>query len=899
MQPRLADRIYRWLLVAYPAEVRRKAGDEMSDLFRHERASRRGRVLSLLGLWPHAVFDIVWCATLERLAMPATVSVSSRAAWRPVMPMNQQTRRSGWLDGTWKDLAWGGRRLRASPGFTVVAALTLALGIGATSAIFSVVNGVLLRPLPFSDSTRIVGLYQVWQGNRDVYSPPNFLDVQARAKSFSSSAAYNDDRRTLTGAGEPVRVDTIDVTAGFFDVLETPPLLGRTLNRADNDSGHTHVVVLGNAMWRTRFGADPAVVGRSITLDGEPWQVVGVMPAGFQWPFGAEAWTPAEYKSSFTSTNRGAWYLAAMARLKPGVTIDQAALEMADLGRQLERQYPDMNSKVGMTAYPIVDYLLGDTKRALLVLLGSVGFVLLIACVNVANLVLARSASREDELAVRVAMGAGRWRLVRQAMVENLLLAALGGAIGLALAVGGLRLLHAFAPAGVPRLDTVSLDPAMVAFTFLATALSGLLFGVMPALHSTSGVLIDALRERGRGALSGPRGRVMRHTLVITEMALAVLLLTGAGLLIRSFVRLMHVDPGFRVDHALIFQVGLPGARYPDDAARDAFYDRASAALSSMAGTSGVGAVLFVPPNPNQFDLSFSVAGRPPLRPADEPVMEVRIADPAYFHVMGIPVRRGRLFDGRDRAGSTPVMLITESAAHKFFADEDPLGKHIRIGWHRNKQQVEGDIVGVVADVKSFGIDQDAPAQLYLPLAQVPEEPMAYVVRTSVDPESMFATVRATMHSVDPNLPLVRLQTLAEHVDQSIAERRFYMLLLGLFGAVALALAAVGIFGVLSFLVAHRTREIGVRMALGADRGSVVGLVMKQTVVLAGTGAVVGTVAGLLLTSAMVTMLFDVKPTDPVTYVVVDGLLVGVAVLAAWVPARRAVRVDPIAALRE
>jgi putative ABC transport system permease protein len=807
--------------------------------------------------------------------------------------------RPGPFDGLAKDVAWGWRRLRAAPGFTLMATLTLALGIGATSAIFSVVNGVLLKPLAFPDASRVVGLYQVWEGKREVYSPPNFIDVEAHAKSFLSAAAYSSNGLTLTGAGDPLRLTAVQVTSGFFTVLETPPQLGRTLNRADNETGHTHVVVLGNALWRTRFGADPALVGRTVTLDGQAWQVVGVMPAGFEWPFSAEAWVPAEYTTVFTHDNRGSWYLSAMARLKPGVTVAQAAAEMADLARQAEHDYPDLNTKVGMTAYPIVDDLLGDTKRALLVLLGAVGFVLLIACVNVANLVLARAAAGEGELAVRVAMGAGRWRLVRQGLVESLLLALLGGALGLGLAVGGLRTLHAVAPPGVPRLDTVMLDRTMVIFTFAVTALSGLIFGIIPALQTTSRSLVDALRERGRSAFSGPRGRLTRHALVVVEMALAVLLLTGAGLLVRSFVRLMHVDPGFRVDHALVFRLGLPAQRYPDDPARAAFYNRATGALAAMPGAVGVGTVFFMPPTPPTFNLTFEVAGRPPIRPADQPTLEIRIADPNFFPLMGIPVRRGRLFTDMDRAGTTPVALLTESAARQFFAGEDPLGKHIVLGWRRNQQRVEGDVVGVVADVKSYGVDQDAPAELYVPLAQVPETSMAFVVRTAVEPESMFGAVRTALHQVDPNLPVTRLETLAEHVDKSIAERRFYMLLLGLFAMVALSLAAVGIFGVLSFLVAQRTREIGIRMALGAHRGSLVGLVLRQTFALAGSGVMVGTLAGLALTGLMRTMLFEVKPSDPATFALVDLGLLLIAALAAWLPTRRAVRVNPTVALRD
>ena len=884
------DRVYGWLLAAFPRDVREPFGDAMRQQFRDAREERRGRPFALTALWARAISDTLWHGALERWTGHARVSD---------FPRSTHVERSSWWRGLSSDVRLGARRLRKAPGFTVVAAATLALGIGANSAIFSVVDGVLLKPLPFPASNRLVALVQVWEGKDDVFSPPNFLDVQKETKTLESAAAYDTHRYVLTNAGDPISIIGAEVSDGFFETLRIPPQAGRPFTREDHDTGRTNVVILSHALWQQRFGGDPSVLSRSITIDAMTYQVVGVMPAGFDWPLDAELWVPSEYNESYTSTNRGAWFLGAIGRLRPGVGIEQANAEFTGLARRLEQAYPKFNTKVGMAVRPLLDALVGDTRKALLIMLGAVGFVLLIACVNVANLVLARASAREDELAIRVALGAGRARLVRQLVIESLLLAAVGGLAGLGLAFGGTRALVALRPAGIPRLDAIGVDTTVLMFTLGATLVTGLLFGLVPAWQLVRrGALAARLHERGRSGATSRRSQRLRSVLVVAETALAVILLAGAVLLIRSFALLSRVDPGFVVGRAITFSLNLPDVQYDTDPKRIGFYDDVRARLRSLPGVTDVGAVLVIPPTPPTFNLTFGVTGRPDPPPGDEPTLEVRVADADYFHTMGIALRRGRMFSSEDRAGAPPVALLTESAVRKFFPGEDPIGKHITLGWKRNKSRVEGDVVGVVADVKSFGLDQIAPPQIYMSLSQVPVTTMAFVVRTTTEESALIGPARATIAAVDPNLPLNRVETLAEHVRKSIATQRFYMLLLAVFASVALALAAVGIFGVLSYLVMQRTHEIGIRVALGAGRTSVVGLVIRQALVLASIGVTIGIAGAIGLSTFLRTMLFELSPTDPTSFALVAVSLLVVAAAAAWWPARRAVEVDPLTALR-
>src|SRR5450759_2106644 len=559
------------------------------------------------------------------------------------------------MDHLRQDIHYALRRLFKAPGFTLVAVVTLALGIGANSAIFSVVNGVLLKPLPYPEADRLVGMYHVYEKSREVMSGPNFIDVTSAAKSLENAAAANTSEIILTGEGEPVRLDIARVSASLFNVLRVRPALGRTFNADEDTPGRTDVVVLSNGLWKGRFGGDPNVVGKRIQLDG-------VMPEGFSDPAGREAWVPIKYDENFVSKQRGAWYLRVVARLKPGVTPQQSAAEVETLGRNLARQYPDANGEIGMTTFPLHEAMVGSIRRAVLVLLGAVGFVLLIACANVANLLLARAAARESEMAVRAALGAGRGRLVRQLLTECVILSLAGGALGRLLAVWGVAFLTSLKPQGIPRLDAVTVDAGVILFTFGIAVVTGLVFGMVPALHATRGVLSGSLKEGGRGAVTSRGGARVRGILVIAEMALAVMLLAGAGLLMRSFLRLQSVDPGFSPTQTLSFELSLPDSRYEDEPRQVAFFDRLLPRLRALPGVRAADAVMALPLSGSNFNISFSIAGRPPEAPAQEPAMEVRVATPGYFSEMGIPLKRGRGFTDDDRAGTPQVVLLAESA---------------------------------------------------------------------------------------------------------------------------------------------------------------------------------------------------------------------------------------------
>jgi putative ABC transport system permease protein len=805
------------------------------------------------------------------------------------------------MDTFRQDIRYAVRRLLKSPGFTAVALLTLALGIGANTAIFSVVNAVLLRPLPYKDPDQIVGLYHMSEGRRATMSGPNFYDVKKGSSTLQDAAAIARNRTILTGQGEPVRLDSAEVSASLFDLLGVQPMLGRVFRADDNQPGKTSVAILSYPLWQQRFGGDRNVVGKRIMLDGVSIEVVGVMPERFSYPAGRMLWTPLEYSDDFTMKQRGAWYLNAIGRTRPGVSVEQVKAEVETIGAQLAKQYPDSNEGVGMSAMPLHEAMVGDVRKAMYVLLGAVGFVLLIACVNVANLLLARAAARESEIAVRTALGAGRGRLVRQLLTESLILSIVGGLLGLLLAVWGVEALVALEPQGIPRLADVGVDPVVIAFTIGLAVVTGLLFGVFPAFQSTRSGLASTLKESGRGTLSSRSGSRMRTTLVVTEVALAVTLLAGAGLLIRSFTRLASVDPGFKVAPALAFDLTLPEARYKEEPQQVSFFDELLPKLEALPGVQGAAAVMALPLSGNSFVLTFEVAGRPALPPSQQPAMQIRVATTRYFDMIGIPLKRGRLFTDADKIGTTPVVLITETAAKQYFPNEDPIGKRITLGWGRGpgKPRAGGDVVGIVGDVKDGGLAEADPPQLYMPYRQWPVQSMSVMLKTAVPPGSIGEAARRTVYSVDANLPVSNVRTLQEIVARSISQPRFYMSLLAVFAGVAVLLAAIGIFGVLSYAVAQRTREIGIRMALGAHERTVLGLIVREAMMMALGGVVIGIGIALPLTRVLVSkLLFDTTSYDPLTFATVSALLTVIALAAAYVPARRATRVDPIIALR-
>jgi len=818
------------------------------------------------------------------------------------------------LETLWQDVRFGLKTLLRNPATTAVALLTLALGIGANSAIFSVVNGVLLRPLAFTEPDRLVMLWEANPGlglPRFGVAPPNFEDWRRQAQSFTAMAALAENRFNLTGGERPEAIQGARVSAGFFRLLGVDPIRGRGFNADEDRAGGRPVVVISYGFWQRRFGGDANVLGQTLRLDGRPYTIVGVAPRGFDFYRKQELWVPLALR--YDPRERGSHYLAALGRLKPGVSQERAATEMKALAGRLAQQFPDTNRGWTVDVVSLAASVVEDVRPRLLLLTWAVAFVLLIACANVANILLARLASREREIAVRAALGAGRGRLVRQMLTENVLLFLAGGALGLLVGFWSTRALLAFNPDAIPRAGEVGLDLRVILFTLGLALATGLLFGLVPALGGTGERLYDALREGGRAMAGGRHGRLMRSLLVLAEVAVALLLLAGAVLLIRSFNRLQAVDPGFRPAGVLTADLVLPAAKYQAAPRRAAFYRRLLEQLRAVPTVESTALIFPLPLAPRGILLTFTVEGRPVARPSEAPNSSIWAISTDYFRTMGVRLLSGRPFNSADDLRSLRVAIVNKTLADRLWPGESPLGRRITFDPPNDAEVHWITIVGVAGDVHHRGLNQDSGNEIYVPLEQQVSDEAYVLLRgrpleagprgRERDPRTLVLPLRDAVAALDPDLPVDPVRPMMDVVDEALAQSRFQAVLLGLFAGLALALAAIGVYGVVSYTVAQRTHEIGIRMALGAQRAEVLRLVVRQgmKLVLAGVAVGLGLAVALsrYLADRAAAYLYGVSATDPVTLVVVPLLLLAVALVANFLPARRATRVDPLVALRE
>ena len=802
-----------------------------------------------------------------------------------------------------KDIRYGIRSLLKRPGLAAVALITLALGIGVNTAIFSAVDSVLLRPLPFKEPERLMA---VWEHTphlgiaRNEFAPANYFDLRKQNQVFEDVGAFGQLSINLTGQGEPEQLEGQLVTANVFTLLGVAPALGRTFASDEDQLGREHVAVLSDALWRRRFASDPGIINRSVTLNGESFTVIGVMPAGFFFPEReVELWTPWAMEPG-QAEGRGDHYFRLVARLKPGVTREQANAEAESIAARLAGDYHKTNEGLGFVVNSFHQDYVGDLRRPMLILFAAVGFVLLIACANVANLLLAQATTRRREIAIRMALGARRWAIARQLLTESLLLAAAGGLLGVLAAIWGVEALAKLLPESLSKLQAISVDSRVFVFTIGVTLLTAIAFGVVPALHAARANPGEALGETSRDLSGGVSGRYLRRVLVIAEVALAVVLLAGAGLLIRSFNRLRQVDLGFKPDNLLTMQMVLPFPKYQKPEARRAFYDELLRRINEIPGVESAGINTRLPLSTSGMKFSFSVEGRTMPSDTNLPFAVYRVINPDYFRAMGIPLQRGRVFDTRDTADSTPALIVNRRLAEQFWPGEDPTGKRLKIG-PADGPNPWATVIGVVGDVRQTGLYGDQMAELYAPYAQERRSwmsPRDLVVRTRGDAGAVAGAVREAVWAVDKDQPISNIRTMDQVLAAVVSRERFQMLLLSLFAALALVLACVGLYGVISYAVAQRTREIGVRMALGAQQRDVLKLVIRQGMILTFAGLVIGIAGGLAVTRVMTDLLFGVTATDAVTFISVGGLLLVVSFLACYIPARRATKVDPLIALR-
>ena len=796
------------------------------------------------------------------------------------------------MDNLLKDIRYGIRSLLKRPAFAGIAILTLALGIGANTAIFSVINAVLLRPLSYDQPERLVTL-------RANQSAPDLADVIAATHTFTKMGGEVLSPLAYTGAAEPVQFQVGQVSGDYFETLGVKAARGRLITADDDKNGGPFVVVLSHGLWQRQFNSDAAIVGKTIPLSGNVYTVIGVMPENFKSPReNSEAWTPVHVSNPVAANFRGVHFLRTYARLAPRVTLQQAGAEMHLIDQQLATQYPADNKNRNTVLIALQERIVGESRRALLVLFAAVSLVLLIACANFANLLLARAAERGREIVIRTALGAGRLRIMRQLLTESILISLVGGAAGLVIAWWGSSLLIALKPENLPRLQEINLDPRVFAFTLGVSILTGLIFGLMPAWTASRPAVSNSLKEGGRGASSGRAQQRVRAALVAGELAVALVLLIGAGLLVKTFWKLRNVEPGFNPDHLLTMRVELPESRYKEVDSQTRFRTQALANISTLPRVQAA-MISELPLSGDSLNHDFVIEGRPPIPPGDEPSLETRSVLGDYFHVMQIPLKSGRDFAPPDFDQRAPLVgIANEELVHQYFPNENPLGKRVR--WVRNPQIEWIEIVGVVGNVKHFGLDLPEQPALYSPYTQINswKRWMSFAVHTQSDPTGLEQAVKQQIWKVDSQLPITRVQTMNEVAAGSFAARRFNMLLLTLFAGLALVLSAVGVYGVMSYAVTQRTHEIGIRMALGAQVSSVITLIMRSGLLIAAIGIGIGLAGAFALTRLMRSLLFAVEATDIATFASVSFGLLVIALLACYLPARRAARVDPLVALR-
>ncbi|MEN3334847.1 MAG: putative transport system permease protein [Blastocatellia bacterium] len=791
-----------------------------------------------------------------------------------------------------QDLRYGARMLIKKPGFTLIAVFTLALGIGANTAIFSVVNAVLLRPLPYEEPSRLVWVWgRFSQGNQASVSPPDFLDYRAQNRAFEEFAAMRFYSFNLTGTAEPERVGGAQITTNFFKALGVKPTQGRDFSPEEEQAGRGQVAIISHGLWQRRFGADAAIVGKTLLLDGQSYEVIGVVPDDTLLPQAAEVWTPLNFDLPEMKVRRF-HFLRPIARLRSGVSVQQAQADVDTVAAGLEQIYPNSNTTWGLRLVGLREFLVGDARPALYVLLGAVALVLLIGCVNIANLLLARAAARQKEISLRLAVGATRLRLIRQLLTESLLLSAAGGIIGLFFALWGTDLLVAMTPGSLPRAAEIGIDSRVLVFTFALSLLTGIVFGLVPALQASKVDLHESLKGAGKGSASGARHNRTRSLLVVSEFALALLLLIGAGLLVKSFRQLQAVDVGFDPWHVLTMRIVLPDSKYAEPEQIRSFFDEVLQRTASLPGVESVGTTTQLPLQGGG-DTYFTIDGHPPDDPNQKPLAFNPQVSHDYLKTMGIPLIKGRHFTQQEAEADATTVIINETFAQTYFADEEPIGKRLTIDMGK---PLHCEIIGVARDIKLFSLASQNFSAMYLPSIRTGFSNL--VVRTAGEPLAMTAAIRNVVQSVDKNQPVANIRSMEQILASSAEQSRFRAVLIGIFAVVALILAGVGIYGVMAYLVTQQTHEIGIRMALGAQRKDVLKLILRQGIRLTVVGVIIGLASAFALTRFLSDLLFKVSATDPATFTAVALLLTLVALLACWIPARRATRVDPMVALR-